>query len=127
MHEYSQVFVGDVTSFAKKFDGTDSLLNGHDFRAKSDGMSTNLYRCDTENPKQLFAISYNNKWHEILNVHKYNPITDRWTLHRNIPISGLNTLSSYGLMFANNTIFMISGGRNREWSRTVNFSPEITS
>lgn len=126
------MFIEDVTSFAKKFGDVDSLLNGHDCRAKSDGMSTNCYRCEIGEAEQLFAVSFKyerrNDIISMINVDKYNPITDRWTLHRNVPITNdemMPTSNSFGLMFSNDGIFLIGGHRDFSSYKKVIVNPEI--
>lgn len=111
-------FLRDVVeSFAEKYECEKLVSNEYRRRAESDDIPTELYRYTADASKCIFALSCEA---DIINVQKYNPISNKWDLFRNIVVTDLITKrTSFGLIFDKNIIFLIGGTENLASVRRV--------
>lgn len=94
-------------------------MNEYRRRSGSDDKSTNLYRNTADAADAIFALSCEAG---IINVEKYNPIPNKWELHRNITVANLITKrESFGLLFDRNIIVLIGGRENNWYLNQVSF------
>lgn len=118
-HLNLQFLLEVVEPFARKYECMDLVLNEYRRRTECNGKSTDLYRNATDASKCIFALSSEP---DVINVEKYNPISNRWDLFRNITVTDLITKrDSFGLVFDKDIIVLIGGKENQNSIRKVCF------
>lgn len=103
---HSQFLLDAVETFAKKHGCLEHVTNEYRRRIAIDDRATELYRYTTDNTKSLFA-AHGELTSNMINIEKYNPITDRWELYRNIKTRDFDHRINIGLVYAEDNIFLI--------------------
>lgn len=91
-------------------------------RTISDGNVTDLYRFTTAPSKNIFAVYSEN---QLITIGKYDSISDRWGTFCNIKMMSINEQKNFGVVIAENKMFVVGGCKGETYVRTVSYIPFI--
>lgn len=113
---FSQILVDAVEKFARKYNCLSFVTNEYRRRVSSDGQTVELYRYSNLDAKSVFSVSIKN---DAADINKYNPISDRWEVFRNTKLASMNDRKHYGIVAAENKLYLIGGYENQVYKRAV--------